>query len=91
MDEIKLIKIQNPCNRQDRIEELVDYHYENLQVIRDSYFPKDVDVVVSVDGDGSLDSESCGSLCGHVIEDCVCDGDVASVSYPDGVSGVVYY
>mgnify|MGYP001175483004 CR=1 FL=1 len=50
MDEIKLIKIQNPFNRQDRIEELVDYHYENLQVIRDSYFPKDVDVVVSVNG-----------------------------------------
>ena len=61
MDEIKLIKIQNPFNRQDRIEELVDYHYENLQVIRDSYFPKDVDVVVSVNG-GIVPTENLSSV-----------------------------
>ena len=46
-------------------------------------------VVASFDGDGSLDSESCGSLCGHVIEDCVCDGDVASAVDPEWVSCVV--
>src|SRR5574343_584997 len=50
MDEIKLIKIKHPFNRQQRTEELIDYNRENLQVIRDTYFPKDIDVVVSVNG-----------------------------------------
>ena len=50
MGEIKLIKIQHPFNRQKRTEEVVDYNHENLQVIRDTYFPKDINVIVSVNG-----------------------------------------
>jgi len=50
MDEIKLIKIKHPFNRQQRTEEIIDYNHENLQVIKDTYFPKDMDVVVSVNG-----------------------------------------
>lgn len=50
MDEIKLIKIKHPFNRQQRTEDLINYNHENLQVIRDTYFPKDIDVVVSVNG-----------------------------------------
>ena len=50
MEEIKLIKIKNPFDKHDRTEELVDYHNENLLTIRNAYFPKEIDVVVSVNG-----------------------------------------
>lgn len=49
--QITLVKVLHPINRTDRDIKVVPYNNENLLDIRDMHFPKDIDVVVSVNGE----------------------------------------
>ena len=47
---IQLIKVNDPFNRSDKEVSLLEYNGESLLSLRDTHFPKDSDVVVSVNG-----------------------------------------
>jgi len=50
VEKITLIKLKNPFIRTDRDIELIDFTNKTLTDIRNSNFPQDVDVVISING-----------------------------------------